>query len=766
MKKVSLFLTTTLILSTTLIIAQNNSLDFDGTDDYITCDVMELSNASFSIEGWFKADDFPVTGYYHLFGMETFPDAALCRINNARQLEFIMGHNEGTKSLVSSTILEAGKWYHAAIHYDWSSGYMRIIINGKVDTQIEAAPDGSFNYSNALFDIGGNSGGRYFNGQIDEVKVWEYDSVGNGRTEATIRADMYKEIVGNEPGLVAYYKLNEASGTNANNAKNSPIYDGILTNMTGTEWVTSSAFYGPKNAMHFNLDDYISISSIFGLGTTSVTLECWVNPITVSEGGAFVHIGNDNTGYGIGMGNSNWDDKGNQLIILYDLMRWIETGVTIGTGWHHIVLTIDANGHPSLFLNGKNVYSDTLGTPLAPSGNSSIGSSQGTKRSLSNGIIDEVRIWSEVRTEAEIRENMSKTLIGNETNLVGYYNLDGPAVVDMVGNYANDGAIGGDGDESVASTAFNTWLNTGNSDWTSALNWSNGVPISTDNVGIYSYSSSSPILTATPTINNLFIENGAGLTLSSDFTVNGNLFLNDNLNLNGQTITLGNSSTLYEDNGLISGDTGTITTTRDLNNINENIAGLGVTISTASNMGSTTITRGHTIQTYNSNNSIKRYYDITPTINTGLNASLTFNYDDSELNSSTESNLNMYKSIDGGSSWTNEIGTLNTTNNTITLTGVDGFSKWTIAEGLTLSLADNIIQGFVMYPNPTEDVLNLNAQEEIKKVKIFNVVGQQLYEKLINSRDTTLNLSFLPVGNYFINIYTKNTVKSEKIIIL
>ncbi|MFK5878368.1 MAG: T9SS type A sorting domain-containing protein [Flavobacteriaceae bacterium] len=383
-----------------------------------------------------------------------------------------------------------------------------------------------------------------------------------------------------------------------------------------------------------------------------------------------------------------------------------------------------------------------------------------------DGMMDEVRLWNDVRTESEIRENMFKNFVGDEANLVAYYNLDNAdgVVAQSYPAEANDGAIGG-GATWVASTAFNTWLNTNSTNLIIASNWSNGIPAPTDNVGINNYSGSSPTLVGTPTVNNIFIGSGSELTLNSGFTVNGNLFLNDNIDLNGQTITLGSTATLYEDSGLISGSTGSITTTRDLNNISENVAGLGATITTTADMGSTVITRGHTVYVTEGNNSIKRYFDITPTNNTGLNATLTFNYDDSELNGLTESNLLLFKSTDSGTNWTNESGTVNTTNNTISLSGIDGFSRWTTAEDLVLSLENNVIEGFNMYPNPTKDLLFVNAEEEIKQMKIFNLLGQQLIEKSINSKEAILDLKSLPTGSYYILIYTHNTVKSVQFLI-
>ena len=56
------------------------------------------------------------------------------------------------------------------------------------------------------------------------------------------------------------------------------------------------------------------------------------------------------------------------------------------------------------------------------------------------GKIDEVRIWDDVRTQAEIQDNMYKELVGNESNLVAYYNFNdgrGTSVLDLTSNDNN-----------------------------------------------------------------------------------------------------------------------------------------------------------------------------------------------------------------------------------------------------------------------------------------------------------------------------------------
>ena len=77
---------------------------------------------------------------------------------------------------------------------------------------------------------------------------------------------------------------------------------------------------------------------------------------------------------------------------------------------------------------------------------------------------------------------------------------------------------------------------------------------------------------------------------------------------------------------------------------------------------------------------IKRYFDITPDNNSGLNADLTFSYSTGELNGRTESGLKLFKSTNNGVAWVSQVGTVNTSTHAITLHGITSFSRWTAGQ--------------------------------------------------------------------------------------
>jgi hypothetical protein len=186
-------------------------------------------------------------------------------------------------------------------------------------------------------------------------------------------------------------------------------------------------------------------------------------------------------------------------------------------------------------------------------------------------------------------------------------------------------------------------------------------------------------------LNNLTISNPSNVNLNGNVLIAGNLTITTgNLVTGTNTVTLGTSGVLSEAaNATVLGN---ITTTRNITATTgtENFGNIGSDITlNGTALGSTTVLRKTgTSSTGNSNSSIQRYFDIAPTTNSGLDATLIFHYDDSELNSQDPSTLHLYKSVDDGATWTNRGGSVNTTGKTVTLSGINGFSRWTASNDL------------------------------------------------------------------------------------
>jgi len=96
----------------------------------------------------------------------------------------------------------------------------------------------------------------------------------------------------------------------------------------------------------------------------------------------------------------------------------------------------------------------------------------------------------------------------------------------------------------------------------------------------------------------------------------------------------------------------------------------------------------------------------------------------------------------------------------------DAFGTFQIsAWNSTLAAAAFDSSKFEWYPNPVKDVLSVSYQQEITKAEIFNLLGQQVFAKKIESQKSDLDLSQLAKGAYLLKIYSQNNQqKTIKII--
>lgn len=184
-------------------------------------------------------------------------------------------------------------------------------------------------------------------------------------------------------------------------------------------------------------------------------------------------------------------------------------------------------------------------------------------------------------------------------------------------------------------------------------------------------------------VEGIFINNNSGVNLDTNRTINSDLTISGGfLNLNGRTLTLGSQADMFEIGGTVLGETGKIVTTRNIDAPNNlNIGGMGLMVTTASSLGSTVVERMHSPGTGNNNSGVKRVFNISPTNNTGLNATLRFYYNESELNGISEANLRLFRSTTGSNnSWVFVGGTVNAADNYVEVTSVNEFSYWTLAD--------------------------------------------------------------------------------------
>ncbi len=237
--KIKYIISGLLILSffiTTSSIAQQNSLLFDGIDDKVTIPNNALLNptTSLTLEAWINATAWKAQIFQGtIIGKDaTNQSGYVLRCGANGKLSFNVGNGGGTWTEISTNaIMQTNIWYHVAGVFD--NGTMTMYVNGNV---VGTGPSNPIAISSTPLVIGDSPGypGRVFQGYIDEVRVWNV-----ARTQAQIQANDTVNLPNNEPGLVAYYKFNQTSGTTTTNEITA------TTNTTGTLVNFGTNVWGP-----------------------------------------------------------------------------------------------------------------------------------------------------------------------------------------------------------------------------------------------------------------------------------------------------------------------------------------------------------------------------------------------------------------------------------------------------------------------------------------------------------------------------------------
>ena len=142
--------------------------NFDGDGDYV--EIPANSNLEptekLTISAWIKKSVASTTGLQNIFtNGGWFRSLRLSDNNVLFQLRI-----DGTDQyLYSSTQITDTNWHHIVGVY--SGNEMRLYIDGNLDATLSVS--GTLDTGNASHIIGGEYGGYYFNGQIDEVMVFE-----------------------------------------------------------------------------------------------------------------------------------------------------------------------------------------------------------------------------------------------------------------------------------------------------------------------------------------------------------------------------------------------------------------------------------------------------------------------------------------------------------------------------------------------------------------------------------------------------------------
>ncbi len=394
-----------------------------------------------TVEGWVKWERLADNSRFFDFG-EAWHSINVKNDRSTGELWLDMAVSEaqiGRFNIRIGGAMEVNRWIHiAAVN---SKQGMRLYVDGRL-MGTRASP-GSLaalgaktqrNYFGRSNWKGlGNFRDEDFEGQMDEVRVWDH-----ARSPAQIRTNLFATLTGREPGLVGYWNFDDAAqpGRDLSAGAHEAKFNGSATVVEGErpDVGTNSRRAGlvldlTEGNGRIELENGPVLGGKF-------TQELWIWPPT-NTGWAGLIGGVDESarvkaelqrapclyimpgarlhgGFGNGTNWLAWETRSNSLVL---------------GEWNHLATSYDGKVY-RVYVNGALIQSKAIvGVPA-----------DGKLRWIGwhgnpfAGKIDDVRIWDTVRTAHEIREGMNRPLTGREPGLMASWTFDNGTPRDLTPN--------------------------------------------------------------------------------------------------------------------------------------------------------------------------------------------------------------------------------------------------------------------------------------------------------------------------------------------
>ncbi|MDJ0598429.1 MAG: patatin-like phospholipase family protein [Crocosphaera sp.] len=180
-------------------------VEFNGEDNYLEIPNCPNPTQSITVSCWAKSD----TPTWNAIGCLVSKRNAFIlhpngSLGNQKTIQFFI-FSGGWKAAIFEPNIDITQWHQYTGTFDGKS--IRLYIDGEEVAKTDYS--GEINLDDGSLFIGWDDGrsGRYFDGQIGEVCLWNY-----GRSQPEINGDMHQRLQGNEQGLIGYWPLNDGTG--------------------------------------------------------------------------------------------------------------------------------------------------------------------------------------------------------------------------------------------------------------------------------------------------------------------------------------------------------------------------------------------------------------------------------------------------------------------------------------------------------------------------------------------------------------------------
>jgi hypothetical protein len=393
---------------------RGSALDFDGVDDYaqsttIPSDLITLGDMTASV--WIKPDTaqsgeliFSVRGGGEV---EADNETVLMEWDVSSGNDVRYQHENGAGVNSSNTFdtnLTLGQWYHLLVTRDTDTNTVKLFVNGIQTGTTYTYTNDPTGATAADVRIGGNTGADFFDGKIDQIRVFNYTF-----TDALAAWDY------NYGKPMGWWRMDESSWTNncstdtAMDASGNGLHADSCPNTTGPTGAATGKF---NNGGSFDgSNDYLNVAANSKLNITGdITLSAWIKRSNTTQKGLIMAKtdGSSNWDYEFGVddgaGNNDklyvWADPPGPNTAVYS------TGTISDTNWHHVAFT-RSGSTATFYIDGVASGSSTM------SGNFNtnslalrIGGDGGTIYFI--GTMDDARIYNYSVTTQQIKTIMNE----------------------------------------------------------------------------------------------------------------------------------------------------------------------------------------------------------------------------------------------------------------------------------------------------------------------------------------------------------------------
>lgn len=207
----------------TSIVNPQSVLTFDGVDDYVDFGrndiggVFAQGSSAFTVSGWInpheltnKATSYGTRNVFFARSSERYSDNFEFGISETGSLDVFIDEtvSKGIKTFGQGE-LTIRQWHFFAIVFN--SGQLTVYLDGNQYT--DSLRGSSLNKATSSITLGATLHKKvFFKGQIANISVWNYPC-----NSEQIQAQHRGQIVGDEEGLIAYWKLDDGQGTTVSN---------------------------------------------------------------------------------------------------------------------------------------------------------------------------------------------------------------------------------------------------------------------------------------------------------------------------------------------------------------------------------------------------------------------------------------------------------------------------------------------------------------------------------------------------------------------